>query len=138
MNHEAKKAIQDMVNQPKHYQMPIEPLDFFWANRDFIDGLQANVIKYVIRYKRKNGVEDLEKAKVYLQKMIDGLLLANASDEQERWDSFEPCSHEGYEIQDVGRMHKCHACGCKRTWTNRSFYDDDGKVVGHWTDWQPA
>lgn len=32
--------------------------------------LEGNIIKYVWRYKEKNGVEDLKKAKVYLDKLI--------------------------------------------------------------------
>lgn len=33
--------------------------------------LTGNVIKYVIRWQGKNGLEDLNKAKVYLDKLID-------------------------------------------------------------------
>lgn len=32
---------------------------------------QGNVVKYVVRYKQKNGVEDLKKAKVYIDKLIE-------------------------------------------------------------------
>lgn len=32
--------------------------------------LEGNIVKYVWRYKEKNGVEDLKKAKVYLEKLI--------------------------------------------------------------------
>ena len=32
--------------------------------------LEGNIIKYVWRYKEKNGLEDLKKAKVYLDKLI--------------------------------------------------------------------
>lgn len=31
----------------------------------------GNIIKYVTRYRDKNGIEDLEKAKTYLQRLID-------------------------------------------------------------------
>jgi hypothetical protein len=33
----------------------------------------GNIIKYVARYKHKNGVEDLEKARWYLNKLIDSI-----------------------------------------------------------------
>ena len=33
--------------------------------------LQGNIIKYIWRYRHKNGVEDLKKAKWYLQKLIE-------------------------------------------------------------------
>ena len=32
---------------------------------------EGNVIKYISRYKRKNGIEDLKKAKSYLDKLIE-------------------------------------------------------------------
>ncbi len=32
--------------------------------------LEGNIVKYVWRYKEKNGVEDLKKAKIYLEKLI--------------------------------------------------------------------
>jgi hypothetical protein len=32
--------------------------------------LEGNIIKYLWRYKEKNGVEDLKKARVYLDKLI--------------------------------------------------------------------
>ena len=55
--------------KPKHYQSKIEPIDFILANNlNFIEG---NIIKYVIRYKKKNGLEDLLKAKDYLEKLIN-------------------------------------------------------------------
>lgn len=36
-----------------------------------LDFLQGNVIKYVVRYKEKNGLEDLKKAKEYLDRIIE-------------------------------------------------------------------
>lgn len=35
-----------------------------------MDFLEGNIVKYVWRYKEKNGVEDLKKARVYLDKLI--------------------------------------------------------------------
>jgi len=35
-----------------------------------MDYFQGNVIKYVTRFKRKNGLEDLKKAEWYLQRLI--------------------------------------------------------------------
>ena len=32
--------------------------------------LEGNVVKYVTRYRMKNGLEDLEKAKWYLERLI--------------------------------------------------------------------
>jgi len=38
---------------------------------EFRGFLRGNVIKYIARYKDKNGVEDLLKAKHYLEKLIE-------------------------------------------------------------------
>jgi len=39
----------------------------------FLAYMQGSIIKYVTRYKHKNGIEDLKKAKWYLDKMIKTL-----------------------------------------------------------------
>ena len=57
--------------EPSHYtDMPISPLEFIEANQDVLDWDTANVIKYVGRHKRKNGLEDLKKAQWYLNHAI--------------------------------------------------------------------
>lgn len=60
-----------------HYKdFKIQPIVFIQQNGlGFIEG---NVIKYVCRYKNKNGVEDLLKARHYLDILID---LQNKGDE---------------------------------------------------------
>lgn len=53
-----------------HYKgSAIEPWDFIVANG--IGFLEGNVIKYVSRYHVKGGVEDLRKARHYLDKLIE-------------------------------------------------------------------
>ena len=64
----------DMVNHPPHYnQAGIECIDAIAAATD--DGfeyyLQGNILKYLWRYRYKNGTEDLEKARFYLDKLIE-------------------------------------------------------------------
>jgi hypothetical protein len=62
----------DNVNQPKHYtQGKIEVIDFILDQK--MNFLEGNVIKYVSRYKFKNGIEDLKKAAFYLNKLIKEL-----------------------------------------------------------------
>lgn len=61
----------DNVN-PKHYtDMAISPHEYNKANN--ISWNEAQVIKYVSRWEAKNGLEDLEKAKWYLDDLIKGL-----------------------------------------------------------------
>jgi hypothetical protein len=67
----------DMVNHPSHYQSEtcIEAIDVMKAFTDGLVGMEAvdtaQVIKYICRWKRKNGLEDLYKAKWYLENLID-------------------------------------------------------------------
>lgn len=52
-----------------HYKgYKIQPVEFIHANE--IPFLEANVIKYVMRHKDKNGLEDLQKAKHYIDLLI--------------------------------------------------------------------
>lgn len=63
----------DMVNSPPHYnQAGIECLDAIGAatGEGYEYYLQGNIIKYLWRYRYKNGVEDLNKAKFYLERLI--------------------------------------------------------------------
>lgn len=53
-----------------HYRsQPIQLWDYIVAND--IGWLEGNVIKYVSRHKKKAGVQDLLKAKHYLEKLIE-------------------------------------------------------------------
>lgn len=66
----------DNVNHPAHYtQGGVECIDALAAAVINLQGLEAvctaNAIKYLWRWKEKNGVEDLRKAKWYIDKLID-------------------------------------------------------------------
>lgn len=66
--------VEDMVNNPPHYNKAgIECIDAIAAatGDGFEYALQANILKYVWRYRYKNGVEDLKKAQWYLNKLIE-------------------------------------------------------------------
>jgi hypothetical protein len=57
---------------PQHYsKYKIEPKDFIIAND--LDWCQGNIIKYILRYKDKNGLEDLMKAKKNIDFLMDKL-----------------------------------------------------------------
>lgn len=59
----------DMVNHPPHYTVGgIETIDFIEAKG--LGYLLGNVVKYVSRAAHKGGVEDLKKAKWYLERAI--------------------------------------------------------------------
>ena len=53
-----------------HYKdMAIQPVEFIHANG--IGYFEGNVIKYVTRWRKKNGLADLEKAKHYVELLIE-------------------------------------------------------------------
>ena len=55
---------------PSYYQKgSIEVTDYITSNEmSFVEG---NIIKYVTRYKDKSGIQDLRKARWYLDKLIE-------------------------------------------------------------------
>ena len=60
--------MKDNIN-PKHYkQGKIEVIDFILDQQ--MNYLEGNIVKYISRYKHKNGIEDLKKALWYLNKLI--------------------------------------------------------------------
>jgi hypothetical protein len=63
----------DRVNSPPHYNNGgMECIDYIQQQLDehFSSYCQGNVIKYLHRWRYKNGVEDLKKAEWYLKAMI--------------------------------------------------------------------
>lgn len=65
----------DWKNSPgkgrSHYDMPIQPIEYFASA--YKQAISANIVKYAMRHLRKNGKEDLEKARWY----VDWLLKAH-------------------------------------------------------------
>lgn len=67
--------VPDMVNHPQHYtQGSIECIDALKAATVGKRGIEAvcvaNVIKYLWRYEEKNGIEDIRKAKWYIERLL--------------------------------------------------------------------
>lgn len=53
-----------------HYKdMPIQPIEFIVKNG--IPFLEGNVIKYVVRWNTKGGLQDLKKARHYIDLLIE-------------------------------------------------------------------
>lgn len=67
----------DMVNHPPHYKSAagLEVIDVIKAFTSDLTGIEAtdtgNIIKYICRWKHKNGVEDLKKARWYINHLIE-------------------------------------------------------------------
>ena len=76
-----------MVSHPSHYQSKsgLEVIDVIAAFTEGLEGIEAvdtgNAIKYICRWKDKNGLQDLEKAMWYIQHLIDHLI---KKDEEKR------------------------------------------------------
>ena len=68
----------DPVNSPEHYQGEdgIECIDAIRAAltpEEFRGYCKGNIFKYLWRYERKNGVEDVRKSRWYLERLIEEL-----------------------------------------------------------------
>ena len=64
----------DKVNKPAHYEGSIECIEAIkssMSNEAFKGYLKGNIEKYIWRFDRKNGKEDLLKAEWYLKKLIE-------------------------------------------------------------------
>ena len=73
----------DNIISPNHYASD-KGFEVFDVQEAFIHELKGmaanywcNIVKYILRFQRKNGVEDLKKAKYYLEKLIE--------EESEEW-----------------------------------------------------
>lgn len=64
-----------LIDKQEHYTangiQPIELMRQNFTPEAFQGFLEGNIIKYVLRHRRKNGVEDLRKAMTYLTWLID-------------------------------------------------------------------
>jgi len=74
--HDADMLATRRLNKPDvaHYNGEIEPIDYMRAimsREEFRGFLRGNVIKYISRFHRKGGVEDLRKAQVYQQWLLE-------------------------------------------------------------------
>lgn len=65
----------DPVNQPNHYKTglveTIVSIKNILHHKGFQDYCVGNVVKYISRYRTKNGLEDLKKAKIYIEFLIN-------------------------------------------------------------------
>ena len=81
LDEENKKPVttenNDNIISPNHYASD-KGFEVFDVQEAFIHELKGmaasywcNIVKYILRFHRKNGVEDLKKAKYYLEKLIE-------------------------------------------------------------------
>ena len=66
----AKQSALDKQEGGNHYKnMVIQPIEFTHKNN--LNFCQGNIIKYICRYKSKNGIEDLRKVIHYAELLIE-------------------------------------------------------------------
>ena len=63
------KATDTQIGGNHYTKLAIQPMRYSMENR--LDALQHTVIKYVTRFRDKNGIEDLEKAKHCIDMLIE-------------------------------------------------------------------
>ena len=94
------EEMNDSVNKPNHYcgEYGLESIDVIRNFAGNLIGVQGfywgNAIKYLCRFQKKNGLEDLDKAKKYLEWLIEDL---KTSHEQE-------CQHERLHEKSDGSL----------------------------------
>ena len=65
-----ERSAKDMQVGGNHYKnMAIQPVDYILANK--LGYCEANVVKYISRWKNKGGIDDLRKAKHYIDMLIE-------------------------------------------------------------------
>ena len=62
-------ALNTQINGTHYRELAIQPVEYIHANQ--IPYMEGNVIKYVTRWKAKGGLADLEKAKHYIELLIE-------------------------------------------------------------------
>lgn len=106
-----------MVSHPDHYKSDagLEVIDVIEAFTSDLKGVQAtdtgNVIKYICRWKKKNGLQDLKKAMWYLQHLIDHVELSSENHSFEKMDDYSIVSLETEEdLEEASRVLRIVPC----------------------------
>lgn len=65
----SESSLDKQVSGNHYKDLPIQPVEYIYANA--LGYFEGNVIKYVSRWRKKNGIADLEKAKHYIDLLIE-------------------------------------------------------------------
>jgi len=63
--------MESKINRPSHYGSGLQPWDLMVDQDIAIPFAVGNIIKYVCRFRAKNGLEDLRKAQWYMNKLVE-------------------------------------------------------------------
>jgi hypothetical protein len=64
-----EKPTSNQVGGNHYKDCKIQPTEFIYANN--IPFIEGNIIKYIVRHRSKNGIEDLKKARHYIDLLIE-------------------------------------------------------------------
>ena len=67
-NRMTQNALDKQVDGHHYKDLPIQPIEYIHANA--MGYMEGNVVKYISRWRKKNGLADLEKAKHYIELLI--------------------------------------------------------------------
>lgn len=116
----------DIINEPPHYKSggleAIDVLEAFFED----DPLGWQVGKYILRYKKKNGLEDLQKAEFFLKRLMAKLIESDPVTVQPRqWLNLDAVPH------DVAVL---SSGGCYWSYWDEDREDEFGVVLadGEW------
>lgn len=65
----SESALNVQVGGSHYKDMPIQPIEYI--HRNGLGFIAGNVVKYITRYEKKNGLEDLKKARHYIDLLIE-------------------------------------------------------------------
>ena len=68
---EKPKALDKQVGGEHYKKLPIQPIEYIMANN--LGYCEANIVKYITRYKQKNGKEDIKKVIHYAEILLESL-----------------------------------------------------------------
>ena len=75
LNAEGSKTMTDLVNNPPHYNKGdiacIDAIEAMLTHEEYVGYLRGNSLKYRWRFRYKNGIQDLEKAEWYEQRLME-------------------------------------------------------------------
>ena len=77
LNERLVEIKEDLVNSPPHYNKGaiecIDAIEAMLTHEEYIGYLRGNSLKYRWRFRYKNGIQDLEKAEWYEQRLMETL-----------------------------------------------------------------
>ncbi len=69
MCNDKQSALEVQISGDHYKKYPIQPVEYIHKNK--IPFIEGNIIKYVTRHRDKNGVEDLKKARHFIDLLIE-------------------------------------------------------------------